>query len=93
MCGKYFRAIIDTGSPVPNFTKLGLQKIVGERKVVITDMIEGEQLVSEFPKLFGRKGRVKNYEIKIKIKNDAKIFQQKRRRVPVQLQNQVYKEI
>ena len=184
MCGNYFKAIIDTGSPVSIFTKRDLQKIVGERKVVIRDMIEGEnyvdynkkplkllgyqfvrlevagvivskarvlvapnsgksivgrdwlvalrykitqptergeckinkqnvnckesiceispgekqnpevqQLVREFPKLFCRKGRVKNYEIKIKMKNDAKITQQKGRRVPIQLQNQVDKEI
>ena len=182
--GNYFKAIIDTGSPVSIFTKRDLQKIVVEQKVVIRDMIEGEryidynkkplellgyqfvrlevagvtvskarvlvapnsgksivgrdwlvalrykitqpiergeckinkqivsykepvceispekkqkpevqQLVREFPKLFCRKGRVKNYEIKIKMKNDAKITQQKGRRVPIQLQNQVDKEI
>ena len=56
---------------------------------------EVQQLVREFPKLFRRKSRVKNYEIKIKIeiKNDAKITQQKGRLVPIQLQNQVDKEI
>ena len=47
----------------------------------------------EFPKLFRRKGRVKKYETKIKIKTDAKITQQKGRRVPIQLQKQVDKEI
>ena len=47
----------------------------------------------EFPKLFCRKGRVKNYKIKIEMKNDAEITQQKGRRVPIQLQNQVNKEI
>ena len=45
MCGNYFKAIIDTGSPVSIFTKRDLQKIVGERKVVIRDMIEGERYV------------------------------------------------
>ena len=170
MCDNYFKAIIDTGSPVSNFTKRDLQKIVGERKVVIRDIIPGEryvdynkkplkllgyqfvrlevagvtvskarvlvasnagksivdrdwlvalrykitqpiergeckvnkqnagckesifeispekkqnseekqspdikQLVGEFPKLFKRKGRVKNYEIKINMKDDVKL--------------------
>ena len=45
MCGNYFKAIIDTGSPVSIFTKRDLLKIVGERKVVIRDMIEGERYV------------------------------------------------
>ena len=184
MCGNYFKAIIDTGSPVSIFTKSDLQKIVGPRKVVIRDMIAGEkyvdynkkplnllgyqfvrlevagvtvskarvlvapnsgksivgrdwlvalrykikqpiergeykinkqsvkceesineispekslnpevqQLVGEFPNLFKRKGRVKNYEIKIKMKDDVRISQQKGRRIPIQLQNQVDDEI
>ena len=54
---------------------------------------EVQQLVRDFPKLFTRKGRVKNYKIKIKKKNDAKIIHQKERRVPIQLQNQVDKKI
>ena len=45
MCGNYFRAIIDTGSPIPTFTKRDLQKVVGEQKVVIRDMIENERFV------------------------------------------------
>ena len=45
MCGNYFKAIIDTRSPVSFFTKRALHKIVGERKVVIRDMIEGERYV------------------------------------------------
>ena len=43
MCGNYFKAIIDTGSPVSIFTKSDLRKIVGPRKVVIRDMIAGER--------------------------------------------------
>ena len=185
MCGNYFKAVIDTGSPVSIFTKKrDLQKIIGERKVVIRDMIENEryvdyhrkplellgyqfvrlevagvtvskarvlvapksgksivgrdwlvalrykiaqpiergecsvktktincnklireisseekrspeimQLGGEFPNLFKRKGRVKNYEIKFKMKEGAKITQQKGRRVPIQLQDQVDNEI
>ena len=45
------------------------------------------------PKLFKQKGRVKNYEIKIKMEDDVRITQQKGRRIPIQLQNQVDKEI
>ena len=45
MCGNYFKAIIDTGSPDYNFTKRDLQKIVGEKKVVIRDMTENERYV------------------------------------------------
>ena len=39
--------------------------------------------------MFPRKGRVKDYEIKIKMKDGAKISLQKERRKPIQLQNQV----
>ena len=48
--------------------------------------------MQEFPKLFKRKGRVKNYEIKIDMKENAKITQQKGRRIPIQLQGQVDSE-
>ena len=47
----------------------------------------------EFPKLFERKGRFEINEIKINFKDDAKFTQQKGRRIPIQLQNQVDKEI
>ena len=45
MCGNYFKAIIDTGSPVSIFTKRDSLKIIGERKVVIRDKIESERYV------------------------------------------------
>ena len=45
MCGKWFKVIIDTGSPVSIFTKRDLQQIIGERKVVVRDMIEDEHYV------------------------------------------------
>ena len=45
MCGKWFRAIIDTGSSVSIFTKRDLQQIMGKRKVVVRDMIEDEHYV------------------------------------------------
>ena len=54
---------------------------------------EIKQLMGDFPKHFTRKGRVKNYEIKIKMKDNARISQQKGRRVPIRLQNQVDAEI
>ena len=54
---------------------------------------EVQQIMREFPDLFKRKGRVKNYEIKNDMKNIAKISQQKGRRIPIQLQDQVDKEI
>ena len=45
ICGNHLGAIIDTGSPVSIFTKRDLQKIIGERKVVIKDMIGGKRYV------------------------------------------------
>ena len=45
MCGKYFKATIDTESPVSIFRERDLQNIVGERKVVIREMIENERFV------------------------------------------------
>ena len=50
---------------------------------------EVQQLVGEFSNLFKRKGRVKKYEIKIKMKDNVRISQQKGRPIPIQLQNQV----
>ena len=47
----------------------------------------------EFPELFKRKGRLNDYEIKIDMKEIAKITQQEGRRIPIQLQEQVDKEI
>ena len=44
-------------------------------------------------RLFTRKGRTKRHEIKIAFKENAKITQQKRRRVLLQLQEAVEKEI
>ena len=38
-CGKQFKAIFDTGSPVSIITKRDFQQIVGGRKVVIRNMI------------------------------------------------------
>ena len=45
MCRNYFKAITDTSSSVSIFTKRDILKNVGERKVVIRDLIEGEQYV------------------------------------------------
>ena len=45
MRGQYFKAIINTGSPFSIFTERDMMKIIGERKVVIKVMIEGERYV------------------------------------------------
>ena len=45
MCGQIFGAVLDTGSPVSIFTERDQKKTIGERKVVIRDMIEGERYV------------------------------------------------
>ena len=54
---------------------------------------EAKQLSNEFPDLFKRNGRIKNHQVKINLKSDAKISQQKGRRIPVQLQNALDAEI
>ena len=54
---------------------------------------EANQLVEEFPNLFKRRGRVNNYKIKIDMKDGTRVTQQKGRRIPLQLQDQVDKEI
>ena len=48
--------------------------------------------MKEFPKLFERRGKVTNHNVKINFKADAKITQQKRRRIPIQFQKAVDKE-
>ena len=55
--------------------------------------VETKHFVKEFPKLFERRGKVTNHEVKINFKADAKITQQKGRRIPIQLQKAVDKEI
>ena len=54
---------------------------------------DAQQLGQEFPNLFKRRGRVNNYKIKIEMKDDTRITQQKGRRIPIQLQEQVDNEI
>ena len=55
--------------------------------------VETKKMVNEFPKLFKRNGKLKNYEVKIRLKEDARIVQQKGRRIPFQLQKAVDEEI
>ena len=43
--------------------------------------------------MFTRNGKVKNHQVKINLKENAKIVQQKRRRIPIQLQNEVDAEM
>ena len=45
MCGNHFKALIDTGSQVSVFTKRSFQRITGERKLVIRDLIDNEHSV------------------------------------------------
>ena len=55
--------------------------------------VETKQFVKEIPKLFERRGKKTNHKVKINFKSDAKILQQKGRRVPTQLQKAVDEEI
>ena len=178
MCGKKFRAIIDTASPVSIFAIDELERIIGKYWVVVREMIDDEryvdfnrrplpllgymlvsiqvgktrmskasvlvakkgaksivgrdwltalkykieqpmtrgenilssiscesanaaiklspeanQLVECFPNLFTRRGRVNNYKIKIDMKDGTRVTQQKGRRIPLLLQDQIDKEI
>ena len=54
---------------------------------------ETKQLVNQFPNMFKRQGKVNHYQIKIKLKPEAEITQQKGRRIPIQLQKAVDEEI
>ena len=54
---------------------------------------ETKQLVNDFPKLFKRQGKVNIYQIKINLKPETKVSQQKGRRIPIQLQKAVDDEI
>ena len=54
---------------------------------------DAQHIVEEFPNLFKRRGRVNNYMIKIKMKDGTRVTQQKGRRIPIQLQEQVDQEI
>ena len=61
-------------------------KSISERKTLVN-------LKEKFPQLFTRQGRIKGFKIKCEFKKDAKITQQKGRRLPLQLQAAVEKEI
>ena len=51
--------------------------------------VETKQFVKDFPKLFERRGKITSHKVKINFKADAKITQQKGRRIPIQLQKVV----
>ena len=55
--------------------------------------VEAKQLSNELPDLIKRNGRIKNQQVKINLKSDAKISHQKGRQIPIQLQNAVDAEI
>ena len=84
---------LERGECVSNQQIIYSNKLIGEISPEEKQNPEVQQLPKEFPKLFKRKGRVKNYKIEIDIKNEAKVTQQKGRRIPIQLQEQVDKKI
>ena len=55
--------------------------------------VEARDFLREFPELFSRQGMVKTHEVKIKLKDEAKISQRKGRRLPIQLQKSVDAEV
>ena len=76
-----------------------VQSPVGESEINVIEK-EVEQLnaetktfVKEFPKLFSRERKIKDYKIKIKKKENAAISQQERRRIPIQMQKAVDAEV
>ena len=46
-----------------------------------------------FQKLFSRQGKIRGYKTECEFRNDATIFQQKEKRIPLQLQDAVEDEI
>ena len=70
----------------------------GELEVNVIDKeselsAETKQFVKELPKLFERKGKIKNHQVRINFKPGAKITQQKGKRITIQLQKAVDEEI
>ena len=47
----------------------------------------------QFKELFNRQGQIRSHKVEIEFKPDAKVTQQKGRRVPIQLQEAVQEEI
>ena len=54
---------------------------------------ENINLQNQFSSLFTRQGQIRDHTVKIEFKSEAKITQQKGRRVPIQLQDAVQEEI
>ena len=69
----------------PFYTKTLLVNCNSEREITA--------LKSKFHKLFSTNHTVKNVEVDIQLKDDAKLFQQKGRPIPIHLQQAVGKEI
>ena len=63
------------------------------RKSEKVESAEAKQLSNEFPEFFNRNGRIKNYQVISTLKFDAKITQQKGRRIPIHLENAVDAEV
>ena len=54
---------------------------------------ETKQFVKEFSKLFLRRGKIKTYQVKVNLKNGARITQLQGRRIPIQLQEALDEKI
>ena len=74
---------------------LGLKLKMDQSKKLIAN-IEGRsnyKLYQEYKKLFTREGKVKGYKINAEFNKDCKPTQQKGRRIPLQIQESVTKEL
>ena len=69
--------LIERGECEVNNQSVNSDNFVREVKPENQQSSQVQQLQREFPNLFKRKGRVKNYEIKLTMKDNAKITQQK----------------
>ena len=72
---------------------LKLKTSKSKQKIFNVEMEPKHKLYKEFEKLFTREGKVKGYEINAEFKENFKPVQQKGRRIPLQLQESVMKEL
>ena len=76
--------------------KLGITLDTGKTGPQINHVIENSDITSlkrKFKKLFHENHTVKGLEVKLQLKDDAKLIQQKRRPIPIHLQQSVEREI
>ena len=74
---------IERGECKVNAKAVNCDKLMGEISPKEKRSPEIRQLEGEFLKLIKRKGRVKNYEIKLTMIKNAKTTKQKGRRIPI----------